>query len=257
LALFRAIQVETPLPAGPPDGRYLLRPEAGADPSHVLVFAGRLSTVIDVGTPLADAAAGAGWTRRAGEEELADGLRILGQALHLFRLVIADPDLHPPARAGLLVARVGYGDGDALADGRLSESRELDPPKGRRRFLTRRSKVIEPQARLAAALSRREAPLVCEELALRAQADVGQKRWREAALQLLVCLDAAIAELSVDPAAVTLGDRIDELRGERPGVQAAAQSALAGDLSPAQRDTVAHTLGRIESAFRARAVANA
>ena len=69
-------------------------------------------------------------------------------------------------------------------------------PEGRRR----RSRILAPQARLAALLGAREAALACEELTLRARADVDQGRPREAALQLLVALDAALAELAADSA---------------------------------------------------------
>ena len=121
----------------------------------------------------------------------------------------------------------------------------------------RRSKVLHPQARLAAVMNGRERPLACEELTLRARLDLDHGRERESALQLLVALDAALAELPADPVAALLAERIDELRAQRDAVTAAAQTALAGGLSEAQRETVAFALGRIEAALRARAVANA
>ena len=117
--------------------------------------------------------------------------------------------------------------------------------------------MLQPQARLAAVLGGREQPLACEELALRARQDLDHDRDREAALQLLVALDAAVAELSRDATAVALTDRLTELRGQREPAAAAAQAALGGPLSEAQRETVAFTLGRIEAALRARAVPNA
>ena len=61
--------------------------------------------------------------------------------------------------------------------------------------------MLHPQARLAAVLGARERPLACEELALRARLDLDHGREREAALQLLVALDAALAELARGPAA--------------------------------------------------------
>jgi hypothetical protein len=57
--------------------------------------------------------------------------------------------------------------------------------------------------------------------------------------------------------AAVLGERIDELRSQRDAIVAAAQAALAGRLSDAHTESVASTLGRIEAALRARAVANA
>ena len=96
--------------------------------------------------------------------------------------------------------------------------------------------------------------LACEELTLRARTDVDHDRDREAALQLLVALDAALAELPVDPHAASLADRLAELRGRREAVAAAAQTALSGPLDDAARKVVVETLGRVEAALRARAV---
>jgi hypothetical protein len=283
-SLFRFVQVEFAWPLGPPDGRYLLRPAGNPDapPAHVIVFTtlgaverrrlaalrkqrdappepdptpvstGR-ATVIDVAEPLADADRARAWLRGAGEEELADGLAVLNRALHAFRLVTADPNLHTVGRRQALVARVGFGAGEQVADGLWTDARELLMADGR----PRRARVLQPQARLAAVLGSREQPLACEELALRARQDLDHGRDREAALQLLVALDAALAELPRDATASDLGDRLTELRGQRDGVAEAAQSALAGPLTVTERQVVAITLQRIESALRARAVANA
>ncbi len=295
--LFLFAQLEYPWPLGPTDGRYLLRvpgtseqtepPVPGTSeqtepPQHVLVLAtlgapqrhtlarsrsrrraapdpapapvatGR-ATVIDVATPLADRDAAARWLAAAGEEELEASVAVLNRALHAFRLATADPYLGPVARRQALVARLGYGHGEQVADGDWTDAREL-VLKGSRQ---RRAKVLAPQARLAAALGGREALLVCEELALRTRLDLDQGRHREAALQLLVALDAAIAELQTDPAADALAPRLEELRLQRELTAQAAQSALAGPLNADQRESVEGTLGRIEAALRARALGNA
>lgn len=269
---------------GPPDGRYLLRdPGAPADapPAHVLVFAtlgaaerrrllarrkreappepaptpvatGR-ATVIDVARPLSGEAEARKWLSKADEPELADSLVVLNRALHAFRLVTADPYLYPVGRRRALAARVGFGVGEQVADGLWTDARELfaDPRR------QPRAKVLTPQARLAAVLGGREGALVCEELALRARLDFDQGHDREAVLQVLVALDAALAELAADPTAATLKERLDELRAQREPIAAAAQAALAGALGESEQQTLAFVLQRIEAALRARAVANA
>ena len=255
MALFSAVQVETAQPLGPPDGRYLIRPAVGADPSHVLVFAGTLATIVAVDTPLGDEAQAAAWFKQAGERELERGLAVLEAALHAFRLIVADAHVIGPGRRQLVVGRVGYGSGPELAEGRFTQDREIPAPRGPR--FQRRAKVLEPQARLAAALSGREPPLVCGELALRASYDLEHGRPREAALQLMVALNAAITELSVDDHAAELAERTRELRELLDGVTTAAQTALSGPLSAADCDAVSHALGRLEAALRARAVLNA
>lgn len=283
-ALFRFSQFEFPWPLGPPDGRYLLRAEGASPesaPAHVLVLAtlgaperrrlasrrnrqaqpepeptpvatGR-ATVIVVSEPLQGGDAARRWLERAGEDELLADLAVLNRALHAFRLVTADPYLHPVRRQQALVARIGWGAGDQVAEGLWSDARELVAVVGRER----RAKVLHPQARLAAVMNGRERALACEELTLRARLDLDHGRDREAALQLLVALDAGLAELPADPVAAVLAERMAELRGQRDLVTAAAQAALAGPLSADQREIVAFTLGRLEAALRARAVANA
>jgi hypothetical protein len=291
---FRFSQLEFPWTLGPPDGRYLLRdrgatadepaaeeyPSAG--PSHVLVIAtlgaperrnliarrrtkieaeaepepspvstGR-TTVITVDRSFESSALAAEWLSSAGEDELLEDLGVLNRALHSFRLVSADPYASPVGRDQALVARIGYGAGEQVADGLWTEARELVPALHRQR----RAKVLAPQARLAALLAGRERPLACEELALRARLDLDHGRDREAALQVVVALDAAIAELAVDPTAPLLGDRLDELREYRDPVAVAGQSALEGAVSAEDRATVQVALERIEAALRARAVAN-
>jgi hypothetical protein len=209
--------------------------------------------VIDVGAPLADQAAASAWLAAAGEEDLAAGVEVLNRVLHAFRLVTADPYLGPVSRRQAIVARIGFGAGEQVADGLWADARELLDPGPRQRRL----KVLQPQARLAAVLGGRERALACEELVLRARLDLDHDRDREAALQLLVALDAALAELAVDPNAPVLTERLSELRSQRERVTAAAQAALAGALDAEQRQTVEFTLRRIEAALRARAVANA
>jgi hypothetical protein len=279
--LFRFVQVEYPWPLGPPDGRYLLRSAVDLDrsePSYVLVLAtlgahqrralarlrsrrrarpepapatvatGR-ATVVDVGRPLPGKAQAKRWLSGAGEPELDAGIAVLNQALRAFRLISADPYLHPVGRRQALVARLGFGAGEQVAHGHWTDAREL--------ILTRRrqprARVLEPQARLAAVLGGRDLVLVSEELVLRARGDLEQGRDREAALQVLVALDATIAELQVDPSAGALAERLDELRAQRDAIAHAAQSALAGPLPASDRGAVERAVGRIEAALRARA----
>jgi hypothetical protein len=279
--VFRFVQVELPWALGPPDGRYLVRPEAAqtASPTHVLVFAtlgaperrrlagrrhrrdaepepgptavatGR-ATIIDVGAPMDEAQARA-WLADAGEEALEAGLAVLNRALHSFRVITADPYLQPVGRPQAIVARIGFGAGEEVAEGRWTAAKELTVPEGRRR----RSRILAPQARLAALLGSREAALACEELTLRARLDLDQGRPREAALQLLVALDAALAELAAGSQGAELAGRLDELRGQRDPVAGAAQAALSGPLSEADASAVAFALERVEAALRARVAA--
>jgi hypothetical protein len=280
-ALFQFAQVEVPWQLGPEDGRYVLRPdgepegsvtqvivlatlgaperrrlgarrsrEAVPEPEPAPVTTGR-ATIVSSAEPLPDRATAQAWLRGAGEDDLETGLLALNRMLSAFRRVAADPYTVGVGRHQLIAARIGYGAGDQVADGRWAQARELPVPDRSRR----RARVLAPQARLAAALGARQTTLVCEELALRARLDLDQDRPREASLQLLVTLDAAVAELGRLPEALGLSERVGELRERRALVAAAAQAALGAVPSPEQLELVRSTVERLEAALRARAVA--
>lgn len=206
--------------------------------------------MISVADPFADSAAAHRWLGGAGEERLAADLAVLDRALHEFRVVSADPYAHGCRRDQLLVARIGFGEGDQVAAGRWSEAHELVHRPRRRR----RAALLEPQAQLAAALAGRAPAPVCAELTLRARLDVDHGRFRAAALQLQVALEAALAEL---PADGELADRLVELRGQRAAVDAAAQTALTGELDGDEREALIAALARLEAALRALAFVRA
>jgi hypothetical protein len=229
--------------------------EVAPEPAPAAVTTGR-ATVISVADRLGDAIAARAWLARAGEPELDDGLRALDRLLYAHRLVSADPTATAVAREHLIAARIGWGAGEEVAEGQWSQARELAAPD-RPADRPARRRVPAPEARLAAVLAGREHALVCEELVLRARSDLDAGRAREAALGVVVALDAAIAELSAEPSAAALVQHLDELRDRREPTAAAAQAALAESPSPAQRDAVAATVVMIEAALRARATGRA
>ncbi|PZS07532.1 MAG: hypothetical protein DLM64_14730 [Solirubrobacterales bacterium] len=237
---------------GAPERRRRIMPrkqlQARAEPEPVPVCTGR-ATIVDVREPFESVAGARAWLEGAGEDRLAADLAVLNRALHAFRLATADPYLNAVGRRQALVARIGFGGGEQVADGRWCDARELVAPRRR----ARRSKLLQPQARLAAVLSGRMRTLVCEELALRARLDLAHGREREAALQVQVALDAAQAELASDPAAGALAARLAQLRDQHGAVAAAARTAVAGPLCDSDRELVEFTLARIEAALRARA----
>jgi hypothetical protein len=209
------------------------------------------ATIVDAGAPLEGPERAAAWLKAAGEAELAAGLVVLNRVLHAHRIATADPRAGGVRRQDALVARLGYGAGEQVADGLWTDARELVDPGPRRR----RSRVPAAQARLAALLTGRQVAPACEELALRGRLDLDEGRDREAALQVRIALEAALAELPGDPAAPAPQGRLDELRALHAGVLSAAQRSLAGPLAPADREAVAFALARLEAALRARAAA--
>jgi hypothetical protein len=216
-----------------------------ADPKPVAVEVTR-ATVIDA-EPLGDLEAADAWLARAlsEPEPVAAALAVLNRALAGQRIAAADPWQPDADRCRALVCRVGYGTGEQVADGDWESARELPPPRPQR-------SAFAPQERVSALLGGRDAPLACEELAVRARGDLEHGRTREAALQLSVALDAALAELEVWRE--QLASRLDELAGLRDGVAAAARAALAGGLDAEEIARVEAALGRLEAALRARAL---
>jgi hypothetical protein len=156
---------------------------------------------------------------------------VLNRALFARRLATADPYLAEVSVARALIARVGYGEGDAVVDGRYAEALELPRPGARR---VKRS-MEAPDERFAALLGAREQPLVAEELVLRARMDLDAGRTREAALQARVALEA-------------LGD--PALASHRPNVAASANAALAGNLDDTGLQAVTEAVMAMEAALR-------
>ncbi len=283
MSLFAFVQMEFPWSFGPPDGRYVIRGHAG-HPSHVLVLAslgaperrrtlGRRKAKVTAAAPepdptpvltsrvtliqaeqLADATSGQAWLKAANLEAEADeAVEVLNRVLHAFRTAAMDPHVREVTRAQALVVRAGVGEGEAVAHGRWGDAVELPlasvATSGPAR---RRETVLRPQERLAAILSGRDVALAAEELTLRARLDLDAGRGREAALQLRVALEAALAELQPWSDGADLSARIGELRDLRGPVGDAANQALQGGLDDETAGEVARIVGRLEAALRVR-----
>jgi hypothetical protein len=160
--------------------------------------------------------------------ELSAAFAVLNRALRAWRAAAADPYVGELSYDRALVARVGYGSGDAVADGRFAEALELPRPGAQR---VRRS-MESPEERFAALVGARESQLVAEELVLRARADLNAGRPREAALQARVALEAL------------------ELAEHRDAVGLAANAALAGDLSGPEVQALTEAVKGMEAALR-------
>jgi hypothetical protein len=186
----------------------------------------------------------AGWlgALRADEDaldaEVEAAVRVVNRAIRAQRAASADPYLGEVAARHALVVRVGYGSGDAVADGRFGEALEL-PGAGVRR--AKRS-MEAPEERYAAVLGAREQALVGEELVLRARADLNVGRPREAALEARVALEALLAELGPKAAG--------PLAEHRSAVGEAANAALRGPLAPATAAALEEAVSAMEAALR-------
>ncbi len=318
--LFLFVQCEFPWALGPPRGRYLLRSALNGEPERVIVLgtlgAGRAelvrgagplrrraasrrrnapprpepaavaisrATIVDPVSLSAERQAKAWLADLDSEREVTAAFGALNRVLHAQRIAAADPYAREVSPAQALVIRVGWGEGEQVAEGHWLHAVEL-PWTGPRARVRRRASALRPDERLAEMLAAREQPLLCEELTLRARLDLDQGRLAHATIELDRALFAALAELA-DEQRADLPLRVDELQALRPGVARAARAVLplsaadgpnldsATDVTGASEtadtpeagapaesqepdeEAIRHALGRLEAALRARTAA--
>jgi hypothetical protein len=261
---FRFTQFEFGFLLGPPDGRYLVRGGPDGTPQSVIavrtlgaperrLLGGRRPrkvvtaepepvptsrvTVI-AAEPFASALEAEAWLAalKRDRDALAAEAR-LGAAEDPWAVV----EVAPPHA---LVVRVGYGIGELVAEGRFDDALELPRTEVTALSRARRGDPVGPGERVAALLSGRDELLACEELVLRARADVEAHRPREAALQARVALEAVLAELP--------SDADPELAASRAEIGDAANAALRGDPPEHLQRAVAQAVERMERALRRR-----
>lgn len=177
---------------------------------------------------------------------VADALAVVNRALHAARAATLDPVGQELSAERALAVRVGHGTGDELAGGDWSEA--IAVPAARER--ERRLDALRPQERLAAVLGGRDAVEVCETLLLRARADIGAGRAREAALELRSGVEALLASPSMRAAPDQASD-LAELEARRDSVDAAARTALTGEPDATE---VARALAIAERVLRRRRI---
>ncbi|MFL5825802.1 MAG: hypothetical protein ACJ76V_04705 [Thermoleophilaceae bacterium] len=272
---FAFVQLEFGFVLGPDDGRYVTRSGPGTAAERVVVIstlnapkpAPRLTrrrrpkqvagaeapvmplarvTMIHAG-PFANPADARSWLGALVTDsdalhfEVDSAVRDLNRVLRAHRAAASDPYARDVSAAQAIAVRVGYGDGDQVADGNYTDAYEMPRDERRRK----RSELLLPNERLAAVLAGREDILAAEELVLRARADVDAGRPREAALQVRVALEALLAELGADQ----LGERRAEIEARRPLAAEAANAALAGEVPAELSEAVAETVALLESAL--------
>jgi hypothetical protein len=223
-------------------GRRRTKDVTGAEPEPVPTSR---ATIVHA-SPLESVAAGDEWLEMGEaerDEELAAATRELNFVLRSHRAAAGDPYARDVRAEHALVARLGYGAGEQVAEGRFERAIELpkEPPK------RKRGEALAPQERLAAVLGGRDSLLVGEELILRARLDLDAGRAREAALQARIALEALLGELD---------DKFGApLRPLREPVARAANAALDGELSGEDTAAVEDAVEQMRTACRRRGTA--
>jgi hypothetical protein len=188
-------------------------------------------TVIRAYQPFEDEDDAKAWLQRLGEDEFTDGL--LNEALFtLDRARAADaaasgrPFAAPTEFAGILTARIGYGDGDRISEGRFTEAFDVDARGGvgsrRRERLSRTA----PIARIAAIIGEKGRADSCEFLVPRVRADLDTGRIMTAALGIEMACRSTVAELDQvldEPDHVT---DLDQLEAMLPDLTTLTDSVL-------------------------------
>jgi hypothetical protein len=178
----------------------------------------------------------------AAEEFVDRALRVVNRALRAQAASARDPYVRDLFAAAAVATRIGYGEGEQVADGRWSEARELERAEPRRR----RATPEEHQERVAAVLGGHEKLPASETLLLRARLDLDQGDARAAALQLRAGVEALLAE-----AEAGLGSEgVEELRRRAPELGDAAAAAARGELDADRAEWLAETLRLCERILR-------
>ena len=180
--MFGFVQLEFPWALGPQDGRYVVRGHAG-EVEHVLVLATlgapqrhrlrgrrpRRATPDPAPVPIAratlvaarafaDQRAAERWLRAATDDRDAaaarvrDAVAVLNRVLHLHRAATADPHVREVDADQALVVRVGFGDGEQVAEGHWL--RAVEPPL--QRAGRRREAALQLEVALVTALAELE-----------------------------------------------------------------------------------------------------
>jgi hypothetical protein len=255
----QVLVIET-LGAPPPARRRRRRPrdaEIGEPPPELPVAR---ATVVFAFNEFEDERAADAWLQEtSADEEAIDrlvegGIAELNQALHTQAVASGDPYPQTVTPSRAVVVRIGYGSGEALADGAFSKAHEVDPGLGSVSRRRQRDEELRPQQRLAAVLGGREQLDACETLLLRTRADLDAGREREAALQLRVGLEALLLELKGALSDSGHAEDMAALDGRRHEAGELANTALRGQLDDQQGAALAELLGTCERVLRRRRV---
>lgn len=254
----RVLVIET-TGAPPPSRRRRRKPReaSGDEPPQELPLV--RVTLVRAYAEFEDEAAAKAWLEETSLDEgsvdqvLAEALHDLNAALHAQAVAEGNPHLQTVSAVGAVTVRIGYGNGDELADGLFTAAHAVDPGRGaagRRR----RDEELRPQQRLAAVLGGRERLDACETLLLRARADLDAGREREAALQLRVGLEALFVELRGAIADPGHEEDMTALDARRHEAGELANAALQGELDESRLEALAELLGTSERVLRRRRV---
>lgn len=268
--LFRIVQIEVAGEVDLPPGRWTVRGHANRPRAVVVVDATERPprrfrrkrrkiadatsvpvsrvTVIDA-DPL-DAPDPDAWlAEHDADDAVDDALAVVRRLAHVNAIAGGEARPRPLRWRDLTRAVLAYGSGYEGADGTWSSHRTVTVPADEPHRVRRSGRGLGNEERLADLLSGRDPVLAAERLSLRVQHDLDAEHFREAALQLRIAVEAAIAELEPWREAPHVDAALTELRGTRGAVAEAATAAVRGGLTDEQVETVRAIAATLQSAL--------
>jgi len=214
----RVLIVETEN-APPPARRKRRRPRKAKGAPGAADLPLTVVTVVLASDPLGDEREAESWLAGAGGDEatqalLEDALATLERALAAAAATTGRMLGEPPGVDQVVTARIGYGEGERVADGRYLDAIEVDARGGTASPRRERLERVVPLPRIAAILAGREPLLACELMVPRIRADLDAGRVVPAALSIHEAARAALVELEFtvdDPEHEADLDRLEAL----------------------------------------------
>lgn len=243
----RIVVIETE-GALPPARRKRRRPRKARVAERSVTLPLTVVTVVMASEPLEDEAAAAAWLEAAAAEEatdalLEDGLATLDRALAAGAATTGRV-LGEPVGLDLVVnAKIGYGEGGQVYDGRFIDAIEIDARGGTAAPRRQRLERIVPLARIAAILGGREPLLACEVLVPRVRADLDAGRVDAAALTVHEAVRSTLIELELRVEGPEHESDLDHLERLLPGLAALPAQVFDSDPAVARDPAVAERAG--------------
>lgn len=268
--LFRIVQVEVAGEVDLPPGRWTVRGHANRPRAVVVVDATERPprrfrrkrrkiadatsvpvsrvTVVDA-DPLEVADPDRWLVEHDADAAVDEALAVIGRLVQLSAIAGGEVRSRPLRWSDLTRALLAYGSGYEGADGSWSSHRLVAVPADEPHRVRRSGRGLGNEERLADLLSGRDPVLAAERLNLRVQHDLDAGHYREAALQLRIAVEAAIAELEPWREAPDVDAALTELRGARGAVAETATAAVRGGLTDEQVESVRAIAAMLQTAL--------
>lgn len=184
----------------PPARRKRRRPKQSNRSDSPTVVTVTTATLIRAHEPLGSEAEARAWLARLEDDEFIQSLfdetlAAIDRALAAEAMATGRPYAQSPALDQILNAKIGFGDGDRVADGRFTEALDVDARGGTASPKRERLGRTRPLARIAAILGEKGDETACELLIPRVRADLDAGRVLAAGLAIETAARATVVEM--------------------------------------------------------------